>query len=204
MDRLTPPHHRKAGSGPPANALIAWIGTDPYLREAAATASYQRELALPPPSRTRSAKMAVVVCFVLACGAVLGITTIISHGRSAVQNKIVTSSPGQVSATASAPVGIAPMLAYRAAPGPTAAPPASQQAGDEPGSPRGTSAPARSPQQAPAISINPDELTYSGDGRDSGDTAGPIGLDNRWHWPRGQSDNPDTEELSASGCQPPV
>ena len=92
MDRLIPRHRRKAGSGPPASALIAWIGTDPYLREAAATASYRREIALPLPSNTRSAKMAAVICSMLACGAVLGITEIISHGRGTVaQSEIATS-----------------------------------------------------------------------------------------------------------------
>lgn len=114
MDRLAPRHRRRAGSGPPANALIAWIGTDPYLREAAATASYQREMALPLPSRSRSAKMAVAACFVLACGAILGSTTIISHGRGTAAYQIATSSPGQ-RVTAAAPVGIAPMLADGAA-----------------------------------------------------------------------------------------
>jgi hypothetical protein len=100
--------------------LIAWIGTDPYLREAVATASYRREIAIPPPSRARSAKMAVAACFVLASGAVLGITTIISHGRGADQDKIATSSssPGRV--PASAPVGITPALADPATPGPIA------------------------------------------------------------------------------------
>lgn len=58
--------------------------------------------------------MAVAVCFVLACGAILGITTIISHGRGAASYQIATSSPGQ-RVTAAAPVGIAPMLADGAA-----------------------------------------------------------------------------------------
>lgn len=81
MHTLTPRHRRKAGSGPPANALLAWIGTDPYLRDATTTANHRRGLALPLPSRARSATAAVVVCFLLTCGAVMGITQIISHGR---------------------------------------------------------------------------------------------------------------------------
>jgi hypothetical protein len=145
VDKLIPRHRRKAGSGPPANALIAWIGADPYLREAAATASYQREITLPLPSRTRSAKAAVVVCFVLSCGAVLGITTIISHGRSADQLKIATPTPptgsapdqessssfpaqaGSAPVLSPAPVGMAPMLAERATPHPVTVPSANHQ-----------------------------------------------------------------------------
>jgi hypothetical protein len=120
VNRSVPRRHRKAGSGPPAAVLIAWIGTDPYLREAAATASYRHEITLPLPSRARSAKMAVATCFVLASSAVLGITTIISHGRGAAQDKIVTSSSSPGSVPASAPVGITPMLADPATPGPIA------------------------------------------------------------------------------------
>jgi len=82
---LTPRHRRKAGSGPPANALIAWISTDPYLRDAATTASHRREIDVPLLSGTRSAKAAVAACFVLACAAVIGITEIVSHGRAEAQ-----------------------------------------------------------------------------------------------------------------------
>ena len=82
---LTPRHRRKAGSGPPANALIAWIRTDPYLRDAATTVSHRREIDLPLLFDTRSAKAAVAACFVLACAAVMGITEIVSHGRAEAQ-----------------------------------------------------------------------------------------------------------------------
>jgi hypothetical protein len=75
-------HRRKTGSGPPANALIAWVGTDPYLRDAVTTASHRRELAPPLPSRSRSATAALTVCIVLVCGATVGITEVISHGRA--------------------------------------------------------------------------------------------------------------------------
>ncbi len=135
MDRLVPRHRRKAGSGPPANALIAWVGVDPYLREAAATVSYRREMALPLPSHTRSAKAAIAACFVLTCGAVLGITTIISHGRNAAPYESTTPPPRQGSAAtptpdssptfraeagsdpvlSATPVGMAPALAERTA-----------------------------------------------------------------------------------------
>lgn len=136
MPRPIPRHRRKAGSGPPANALIAWIGTDPYLRDAAATASHRRWMALPMPSNTRSAGAAVVACSVLACGAVLGITAIISQGRATAQHTIAAPSlfgqgrpvtPGPVSPgpepsptlpetgsqprVAPAPAGTAPVLA---------------------------------------------------------------------------------------------
>ena len=142
-----PRHRRKAGSGPPANALIAWISADPYLREAAATVSYQREIALPPSSHTRSVKAATVVCFALACSAVLGITTIISHGRSATQFEIATmplrpdrtptpdlqSSPiyptqaGSDPVLSPVPVDMAPMLAEGATPHPITVPSTDRQ-----------------------------------------------------------------------------
>lgn len=82
MRTLTHRHRRKTGSGPPANALIAWVGTDPYLRDAVTTASHRRESALPLPYRSRSATAAMAVCVVLACGATVGIIEIISHGRA--------------------------------------------------------------------------------------------------------------------------
>lgn len=177
MDRLVPRHRRKAGSGPPASALIAWIGTDPYLREAAATASYQRANALPLPSRTRSAHMAVAVCFVLACGTVLGITSTISHGRGTVQNNAVqnntpTPPPGAGRGSTSAPAGITPMLADH----PGAVPPAG----------------------------SPDDLTYPGDQRGSVGTGGPSGPEQTGGTGTGgQSGDPDAGELSASSCQSP-
>ena len=79
---LTRRRRRKAGSGPPADALIAWIGTDPYLRDAITTASHRREYCLPLPYRSRSAAAAMAICLVLACGAAAGIIQIISHGRA--------------------------------------------------------------------------------------------------------------------------
>lgn len=61
MPRPTPRHRRKAGSGPPAAALIAWIGTD------------RREPDLHPPSNSRSARN-IVASVALACGAVVAVT----------------------------------------------------------------------------------------------------------------------------------
>lgn len=90
----TPRHRRTAGSGPPASALIAWLSTDPYLRDATTTASHRREIAVPLLSETRSAKAATAVCFVLACAALVGITEIVSHGRAAAQDTIATAHPG--------------------------------------------------------------------------------------------------------------
>lgn len=141
MDRLVPRHRRRAGSGPPAPALIAWVGADPYLREAAATLSQRRAMALPLPSHTRAAKAAIAACFVLTCGAVLGVTTIINHGREAALYEASTPSlhqggtgapapdapptvrveQGSAPAPATIPVGVAPALAERATPRPSAA-----------------------------------------------------------------------------------
>jgi hypothetical protein len=120
---LMPRHRRKAGSGPPANALIAWISTDPYLRDAATTARHRREIDLPLLSGTRSAKAAVAACFVLACAAVIGITEIVSHGRAEAQQAIATpllvkprsttapGSPINLAGPASRPVTEPPMSA---------------------------------------------------------------------------------------------
>lgn len=97
MHAQAPRHRRKAGSGPPASALIAWLSTDPYLRDAATTASHRREIGMPLLSETRSAKAATAVCFVLACAALVGVTEIVSHGRAVAQDTIATahsSKPG--------------------------------------------------------------------------------------------------------------
>lgn len=78
MHGLNSRHRRKAGSGPPANALIAWIGADPHLR--GIVASHRRATAAPLPPNTLRAKAAVAACFVLAGGAILGITAIVNDG----------------------------------------------------------------------------------------------------------------------------
>lgn len=81
MPGLIPRRRRKAGSGPPATALIAWIGTDPYLRSAVAQIqSKRRETDLPQPANTSLAKAAAAACFIVVCGTVLSITAIISDG----------------------------------------------------------------------------------------------------------------------------
>lgn len=147
MRRLRPRHRRKAGFGPPAKALIAWIVTDPYLRQAAAAASYRRTIDR-LPSHTRSATAAVAACFVLACGTVLGITAIINHGRTGAQYPIATPpladhgiaaapppesvpiTPAEVGphpVISSGPAAVGPMLADPAASPPTAVPPAAQR-----------------------------------------------------------------------------
>ncbi len=141
---LTPRHRRRAGSGPPAQALIAWIGTDPYLREAAATICHRRQIDLVGWYNARAATAAAAVCSVLASGAALGIATIISHGRVAVADPIAAPAP--------IPVAIAPMLAE-----PTTAPTTAGDsgAGSGSGSPVRrkataslTSGPARGPSSA--------------------------------------------------------
>jgi hypothetical protein len=174
VHRLVPRHRRKAGSGPPANALIAWIGTDTYLRDAAATASYRRWTALPMPSNTRSAGAAVVTCFALACTAVLGITAIISHGRATAQYKIATPSlfgrggaltpspkaslalPAEGSGVSPTPADIAPMLAERGGPQSITVPPVAknvdQMASDHLSSPQGNVTLNATPAPVPPIS----------------------------------------------------
>ncbi|MGB6226143.1 MAG: hypothetical protein WBF76_12475, partial [Pseudonocardiaceae bacterium] len=109
MHGLTSRHRRKAGSGPPANALIAWIGADPYLRSV--VASRRREIAAPLPPNSRAAKAAIAACFVLASGAVLGITAIVNDGLVA---PLATDPPPVLSQDNAAVPGPA------AAPGPAA------------------------------------------------------------------------------------
>jgi hypothetical protein len=78
---MIPRRRRKAGSGPPATALIAWIGTDPYLRSAVAQIqSKRRETDLSQPANTAFAKATAAACFIVVCGTVLSITAIISDG----------------------------------------------------------------------------------------------------------------------------
>ena len=78
MHELTARHHRKAGSGPPANALIAWIGADPRMR--GVVASHRRRTVASLPPHTRAAKAAVAACFALVGGGIVGITAIVNDG----------------------------------------------------------------------------------------------------------------------------
>lgn len=66
VPRPTPRHRRKAGSGPPAAALIAWLGTD------------RGEPDLRRPSNSRSAR--TVASVALACGAVVAVTVSTAAG----------------------------------------------------------------------------------------------------------------------------
>ena len=77
MHGLTSRHRRKAGSGPPANALIAWIGADPHLRS---VASHRRTTVASLPTNTPGTKAAVAAFVVLAGGAIMGITAIVNDG----------------------------------------------------------------------------------------------------------------------------
>ncbi len=97
MHELTARHRRKAGSGPPANALIAWIGADPHLRTAAA--SHRRRTAASLPSNTFAAKAAAAACFALAGGGILGISAIVNDGLVAP----LASSPSPVLSQDTAP-----------------------------------------------------------------------------------------------------
>jgi hypothetical protein len=110
-------HRRKTGSGPPASALIAWIGADPILRSGlAATVSRRRETDLPPPASTHSARAAVVACFVLACGAVLGVTATVNDGLLAQREN--STPPVLDHDNAAAPDhGVPPVPSQRAEPG---------------------------------------------------------------------------------------
>ena len=67
MPRPTPRHRRKAGSGPPAAALIAWLGTDRCVSD------------LRPSSDSRAARK-VVASVALACGAVVAVTVSTAAG----------------------------------------------------------------------------------------------------------------------------
>jgi hypothetical protein len=78
VHEMTTRHRRKAGSGPPANALIAWISSDPHLRSVAA--SHRRGTGASLSPHTHAAKAAVAACLALAGGGILGITTIVNDG----------------------------------------------------------------------------------------------------------------------------
>jgi hypothetical protein len=152
-------HRRRAGSGPPANALIAWIGADPRLRSA--VASHRRVTDLPLPSHTRAVKVAVAACFVLTGGAVLGITAAVNDGLlaplasnpSPVLTQDVAAAPGQIPARAPAvgiqpdprvfpapaPITTQPMVANHRAPQTILAAPAAAQSGPDAAHDRGGS-----------------------------------------------------------------
>jgi hypothetical protein len=140
---LTPRHRRKAGSGPPASALIAWISADPYLRHTAATVCHQRQISLTALSHARATRAACAACFVMVCVTVLGISAIISHGRASVRSQVAAPNPaspsissaesGSVALASPAPAAIAPMLAQPAASPPATVPPADPHLGLEAG-----------------------------------------------------------------------
>jgi hypothetical protein len=141
VHELTARHRRKAGSGPPANALIAWIGADPYLRRV--TASHRRGIPAPLPPHTRATKAAVAACVALAGGGILGITAIINDELVAPlasnPSPVLSQHPGPGRAAApgpavagiqpnpmvfSAPAATQSMVANRQASQPVPAPPA--------------------------------------------------------------------------------
>jgi hypothetical protein len=153
MHTPQPRHHRKAGSGPAADALITWIGTDPYLREVATLATWRRVAAAPPRCRTRSVRAAVVVCCVLTGGAVLSMTTL-SDERGVAQHKIVpppvdqsrdAASVPTSSSTVSAHAGSHPVLSIPASRVPRLATPAT---------PPTSTAPAVDQHTAPVVAKN--------------------------------------------------
>ncbi len=80
VPRPTPRHRRKAGSGPPAAALIAWIGTHPRRGNNAATAAEGAgEPDLRPPASAGSARK-VAASVALVCGAVIAVTASTTEG----------------------------------------------------------------------------------------------------------------------------
>lgn len=197
MHGLIPRHRRKAGSGPPAIALIAWIGTDPHLRSATAAASHRRDTDPPLPANARTAKAAVAVCFVLACGVVLGITSAINDGqvvplgpRQSRPPAVLGQSPvGGIGPETSsvpleqggpglldspAPVAIEPMIVNRQTPQASAVPGAN---GDRTISPRRTAARSDNPgkptdtakpDNVKPDSVKPDTAKPSGTGASAG------------------------------------
>ena len=172
-------HRRKAGSGPPANALIAWIGADPRLRSVAA--SHRRRTVASLPPHTRAAKAAVAACFALVGGGILSITAIVNDGLVAPlassPSPVLSQDAGPGRAAAGGAVrGIQPhpvvfptpaatqsMVANRQAPQPIPAPavaaPSGHIAADGPSSsPRRNATPGReasSSEAAPAHPVAP-------------------------------------------------
>lgn len=197
MHGLIPRHRRKAGSGPPAIALIAWIGTDPHLRSATAAASHRRDTDPPLPANARPAKAAVAACFVLACGVVLGITAAINDGlvvplgpRQSRPPAVLDQSPaagigpetspvpleqgGPGLLASPAPVAIEPMIVSRQPPQASAVPGAN---GDRTISPRRTAARSDNPvkptdtakpDNVKPDSVKPDTTKPSGTGASAG------------------------------------
>ncbi len=180
MHGLAPRHRRKAGSGPPASALIAWIGADPHLRSAvAAAASRRRETPPPTPANTRTTRAAVIVCFVLASSAVLGTTTIVNDGDPAPGNSTSlalsqsnAAAPDQgapsvppIPVTSPTAVDVAPMTVNPRTPQPTPVPPAREHI-------RSPTPPAH--WVSPPRTDKPDGIQpgsgISGDTTESGDT----------------------------------
>jgi hypothetical protein len=122
VPRPTPRHRRKAGSGPPAAALIAWIGTDPR-RCDAATAEGGRKPDLRPPARFRSTRN-VAAGVALVCGAILAVMA--STTEAVLAPREATTPPVIQQDHQAAP----PIPAQQVDPNPVASPPpaATQQA----------------------------------------------------------------------------
>ena len=227
MHGLIPRHRRKAGSGPPATALIAWIGTDPHLRSVTAAANHQRDTDPPLAADSRSAKAAVATCFVLACGAVLGITAAINDGlvvplvpRESTPPAMLGQSPaGEVGPGMSpvppeqggpgtlvtpAPVGIDPMIVNRQKPQTGAVP----GANGDPVAAANSDRPASSGAPTPAASTNSQRRAARPDNSDKPtgaakpDTVKPSGpgapVDNSTPVSSGPPGNTDESKSSGS------
>jgi hypothetical protein len=191
---LIPRHRRKAGSGPPATALIAWIGADPHLRSAIASAGRSRRETDLLPATTRMAKAAVAACFVLTYGAVLGITTVISdgllmpllpgednpppvlsQGNAAPRGPGMSPLPAEKtgpypSRGSSGPAAMAPMMVSLPTPQPDCSPPAAEhKALDRPGGRLAGSVPA-GPISPPAHPVSPRRTKEAGTSPDPTET----------------------------------
>lgn len=109
MPRPTPRHRRKAGSGPPAAALIAWIGTHPH-RYNNATAEGASEPDLRPPASTGPARK-VAASVALVCGAVIAVTASTTEGILGPHDTTTTPVIPQAGPAPRAPDQTAPGLA---------------------------------------------------------------------------------------------
>ncbi len=131
MPRPTHRHRRKAGSGPPAAALIAWIGTDSQ-RCSTTNSVYQADL--PPPASSRPVRN-VAASVALACGAVLavavGTTEVVLGPPEATTPQALPQDhltyPGDTTYPGPDPTGPNPTGSYQAAP-----PVAAQQVDPDP------------------------------------------------------------------------
>lgn len=110
MPRPNPRHRRKAGSGPPAAALIAWIGTHNRQSSNAAATAVGVRPELRPPASTRPARN-VAASVALLCGAVLAVAATTTQGVLGPHDAATTPVIPQARPGLAAPNQTAPNLA---------------------------------------------------------------------------------------------